>query len=115
MNKPMTLLRLICLTTTLAAGSALTTDIPNAGENYQHGTTRTQLRHPASNAKRYGLTPQFVISGQPADVKRVLHHCHHHRHHHYKDCYPRYRPLLTKGNLTQPATAGNTVPTLSAR
>jgi hypothetical protein len=122
MNKPMTLARLICLTTALAAGSALmTVNIANAGENYQRGTSHIKKRNPASDAQRYGLRPQFVISGQPVNVKRVLYH--HHHHHHYKEpyelrCHPRcYQPLqaATKGNLTQPTTAGNTVPTASAR
>jgi hypothetical protein len=108
MNKLMTLSRLACLTTALAAGSMLMTmDIANAGENY--------LRHrqPANYAQRYGLTPQFVISGQPVNAKRVLHHCHHHHRH----CYPRYRPLQTAPirTLTQPSAAGNMVPTAGAR
>jgi hypothetical protein len=110
MNTPMTLSRLVCLTTTLAAGSMLMTmDIANAGENY--------LRHrqPANYAQRYGLTPQFVISGQPVDVKRVLHHCHHH-HHHHKHCYPRYQPLQTAPiRYLTPTTAGNTAPIASPK
>jgi hypothetical protein len=89
MNKPLTLARLICLTAALAAGPALMTMDASAAENY--GSNRMQPGHPASNAKPYGLTPQFVISGQPASVKRVLHHCYY-RHHH-QECYPRYRPL----------------------
>jgi hypothetical protein len=106
MNKLMTLSRLVCLATALATGSMLMTmDTANAGENY------LRQRHPPDYTQRYGLTPQFVISGQPANVKRVLHQCHHHKH-----CYPRYRPLQTapKGNLI-PLTAGSTMPTAGAR
>jgi hypothetical protein len=108
MNKLMTLSRLVCLATALATGSMLMTmDTANAGENY------LRQRHPANYAQRYGLTPQFVISGQPANVKRVLHNCHHH---HHKHCYPRYQPLQTapKGNPI-PFTIGNTMPSAGAR
>jgi hypothetical protein len=75
MNKPMTLPRLVCLTTALAAGSAsMTADIANARQNHQHATGHIQQRqaHPANYAKRYGFSPRFAISGQPANVNGVL-------------------------------------------
>jgi hypothetical protein len=106
MNKLMTLSRLVCLTTALATGSMLVTmDTANAGENY------LRHRHPADYTQRYGLTPQFVISGQPVNVKRI-HHCRGHKH-----CYPRYRPLQTapKGSLLPLSAAGNTMPAAGAR
>jgi|SRR3954447_5731184 len=77
MNKSMTLTTIVCLTTTLAAGSALmTTGIANAGEDHRHLAGHIQQRHghPAHDAKRYSIRPGFVISGQPTNVKRVLHH-----------------------------------------
>jgi hypothetical protein len=116
MSNPMTLPRLVCLTTTLAAASMLTTmDIANARENHQHGTGHIQQRasHPASYAKRYGFSPRFVISGQPANVKRVPHH---QKEQHEARCQTHcYQSLQTasKGNPTLSTAAGNTAPTFN--
>ncbi len=106
MSKPMTLPRLACLTAALAAGSALTTaEIANARVNHQRATSHIQQRHshPANHVKRNGISPRFVISGQSANVKRVVN----------KDSHQaRYQPTqtATKGNPTQRATAGNAAP-----
>jgi hypothetical protein len=116
MNKPMTLPRLVCLTTTLAAASMLMTmDIGNARENHQHGTGHVQQRpsHPASSAKRYGFSPRFVISGQSANVKRVPHL---QTEQHEARCQTHcYQPLQTapKGNPTQATNARFTSPTFN--
>jgi hypothetical protein len=109
MNKPMTLPTLVCLTAALAAGSALmTTDIANARGNHQRVTGHIQQRHghPANYAKRYSFSPRSVISGQSANVKRVVNKESH---------QARYQPTqtVTKGNPTQRATAGNTAPTVN--
>jgi hypothetical protein len=72
-NKLLTLSRLVCLATALVA----TPNIANAKEPGQHeSNSRDQqgYSHPANITKRNGITPHFVISGQPADVKRVLRH-----------------------------------------
>jgi hypothetical protein len=109
MNKPMTLFRLACLTTALAAGSTLmTTDVANARGNHQRVTGHIQQRHghPANYAKRYSFSPRFVTSAQSANVKRVVNKESH---------QARYQPTqtVTKGNPTQRATAGNTAPTVN--
>jgi hypothetical protein len=59
----LTISRLACLNTVLAAGVALmvTSDIANARSD-----------HRGNNAQNKGVSPHFVITGQPADVKRVL-------------------------------------------
>jgi hypothetical protein len=114
MNKPMTLPRLLCLTTALAAGPALmTTGVANAGVYHQHGTSHVQLRHsqPANYAKRYGLSSRFVVSGQSANVKRVLNQqnaphearCQTH-------CYQSAQ-TAPKGNPTLSTIAAKTAPT----
>jgi hypothetical protein len=115
MNKPTTLSRLACLTA-LAAGSALmTTDIANAGWNQRHRVSRIEQGHPGNNAKRYGLRPQFVISGQPVNVKRVLHR--HKKKPHEVHCQTHcFQPAQTapKGNPAQPATtAGHAAPAIN--
>jgi|SoiMethySBSTD1v2_1073268.scaffolds.fasta_scaffold67626_3 hypothetical protein len=110
MNKPMTLPTLVCLTTTLAVGSALmTTGIANAGENHRHVAGHIQQRHghPAKDAKRYIIRPGFVISGQPTNVKRVLHR---HKKPHEARCQTHcYQAMQTapKGNPTLSTIAGN--------
>jgi len=114
MNKPMTLPRLLCLTTALAAGPALmTTGVANARVYHQHGTSHVQLRHsqPANYAKRYGLSSRFVIGGQSANVKRALNQqnaphearCQTH-------CYQTAQ-TAPKGNPTLSTTAAKTAPT----
>jgi hypothetical protein len=72
MNKLATLSRLMCLTIALMA----TPNIANAKEPGQHDSSRAQQgnSHPANITKRNGIRPGFVISGQPANVKRVLRH-----------------------------------------
>jgi hypothetical protein len=61
MTKPATVSRLSFLTTAIAAGIALTTNVGIANAKGNH--------HTSSDAES---KPQFVISGQPANVKRVL-------------------------------------------
>jgi hypothetical protein len=63
MTKVMTVSRLACVTTAFAAGVALmvTSDIASAKGDH-HG----------NNAQSNNASPHFVISGQPADVRRVL-------------------------------------------
>jgi hypothetical protein len=120
MNKLVTLSRLMCLTTALTAASALlaTSDIANAKEFGQHrdGHVQQGSSHPANIVKRKGVRPDFVISGQPVNVKRVLRHHHHHKEKWHKaDCKMNcYEPTRTtiKGNPT-PTTAGNTAPTVN--
>jgi hypothetical protein len=116
MNKPMTLPRLVCLTTTLAAASMLMTmDIANARVNHQNGIGRIQQRpsHPASYSKRYGFSPRFVIGGQSANVKRAPRH---QKEQHEARCQTHcYQSLQTapKGNPTLATAAGNTAPTFN--
>jgi malonyl CoA-acyl carrier protein transacylase len=78
MNKIVTLSRLMCLTTALAGLALMATpDIANAKRFGQHGGSshvRQGNSHPANITKRNGIRPGFVISGQPANVKRVLRH-----------------------------------------
>ncbi|MGB7577500.1 MAG: hypothetical protein WBM16_06335, partial [Pseudolabrys sp.] len=59
-----TISRLACLTTALAAGVALmaTANVASAKNSHHHG----------NDAENNGASPHFVISGQPANVKRVL-------------------------------------------
>ena len=54
--------RLACLATVLAAGiaSISAADVANAKSNYSNGGNAT------------GASPHFVITGQPANVKKVL-------------------------------------------
>jgi hypothetical protein len=61
MTKPATVYRLSILTTAIAAGVALMTNVGVANAKGNH--------HNSSGAES---KPQFVISGQPANVKRVL-------------------------------------------
>ncbi len=94
MNKLATLSGLMCLTTALMA----TPNIANAiGPDQHDSSTRAQQgnSHPANITKRNGITPHFVISGQPADVKRVLRH--RKEKSHKADCRTNYkgiRPLF---------------------
>ncbi|MGA9083720.1 MAG: hypothetical protein WB390_14815, partial [Pseudolabrys sp.] len=59
-----TISRLAYLTTVLTAGIALmaTANVASAKNNHRHG----------NDAENNGASPHFVISGQPANVKRVL-------------------------------------------
>jgi hypothetical protein len=72
-NKLVTLSRLMCLATALMA----TPNIANAKGPAQHDSSSLAQQgnsHPGHITKRNGIRPHFVISGQPADVKRVLRH-----------------------------------------
>jgi hypothetical protein len=83
MNKLVTLSRLTCLTTALAAGPALMATSAIAkdkggGQRGDNAYVQRQVQHGNSHSgnstKRNGIRPHFVISGQNADVKRVLRH-----------------------------------------
>jgi hypothetical protein len=69
-NKLVTLSRLMCLTIALMA----TPNIANAAQHDSSSRAQQGNSHPANITKRNGIRPHFVISGQPADVKRVLRH-----------------------------------------
>src|SRR6266700_7737036 len=120
MSKLVTLSRLLCLTTALAAGPALmaTSDIAYAKEFGQHGGGRHQQGNsrPANLTKRNGISPHFVISGQPANVKKVLpHRKEKSREPGCKTNCPKPMQTTTKGNSTQPTTDGNTVATANPK
>jgi hypothetical protein len=123
MRKLVTLPRLMCLTTILAAGPALmaASDVANANGLSRHrsGHIQSGSSHPASNAKRNGFRPAFVIRGQPANIKEVFSH-RTDPHGQFDtmrraaDCKTNCGHLgqtTTQANHTQPATAGNANPT----
>jgi hypothetical protein len=117
MNKLVTLSRLMCLATALAGPALMATpDVVNAKRLGQHGGSshvRQGNSHPANITKRNGIKPHFVISGQNADVKRVLRH--RKEKSHEADCKTNcYKPTQTTTKKTsQPTTAGTASPTVS--
>jgi len=114
MSKLVTLPRLMCLTTMLAAGPALMApDVANA-----NGLRHYVSGHPANNARRSGIRPRFVIRGQATNIKVLSRRTDPHgqfdtnvRAAACKTNCGRPVQATTHGNPTQPTTAGNANPT----